>query len=200
MNEPLPTLRLLRDQIFGLYAVVPAEQVEAVRRRLIDIGAPFGLDAEGADRLRRPDSGTFLFGAGAGDALRCLKAADIAYAVEPGWVLDAQSYGPPVDRLLLLGDKNPPFFEGEALVVPDGEDPWEGGLPPIDYAVLGLAREHLPELLRLASNPEWCHATGDAPLHAVRAIAAVGGDEAPEALLRLLRATEGETGTGCATR
>ncbi len=78
------------------------------------------------------------------------------------------------------------------MVVTDDEAPQEDDLVPVDYRRLGLGREHLPELLRLATNTEWNHAMGDATLHTVRAIAAVGGGEAPGALLRLLQETEGE--------
>ena len=166
MNEPQPALHLLRDQVFGRYARVPASEVEAVRRWLVECDVRFGLDPEGADRLRREGCGTFVFGNGAQD-LDQLRENGVAVATE--YTLDEQSFRPPVASLLELGAAN------------NAND------DPCDYAALGLTRVDLPELERLAGNPEWNHVNGGAPLHAVRAIAALGGAEAPGVLLRLLR-------------
>lgn len=168
MNEPLPTLHLLRDQVFGHYAAVPVAEV-AMWRGLIDgIEARYGLDPEGAERLRRPGMETFVFGNDAED-LALLRRSGLVNEIPTEYTLDEQSYRPPVASLL-------------DLPADDYSDD-----DPCDYAALGLTHEHLPELERMASNSEWNHSNGGAPLHAVRAITALGGAEVPGVLLRLLQ-------------
>lgn len=84
---------------------------------------------------------------------------------EPG-----SSYWPPVDQLVRLGD---PRAAGPA---------WA------DYCALGLSREHVPELIRLATDEALHTAEAEtaavwAPLHAWRALAQLEAAEAAAPLL-----------------
>lgn len=83
----------------------------------------------------------------------------------------AAGYGPPVDRLLALGDPR--------------EQP-----EPFDYPALGLGPEQIPALIRLATDPvlNWSDAESRevwAPLHAWRALGRLGAVAAVEPLLGL---------------
>lgn len=81
-------------------------------------------------------------------------------------------YSPPLDRLLTAGE---PAFDEE----------WR------DYAQLGLTPEHVPELIRMATDMSLHQAEGDrpeiwAPLHAWRALGQLRAEAAIEPLLQLL--------------
>ncbi|MEI6149206.1 MAG: hypothetical protein WCS01_08945, partial [bacterium] len=83
------------------------------------------------------------------------------------------AYHPPVAQLLKLGE-------------PDQ------GRKPVRYGKLGLARQHIPELIRMATDAELNDGDPDgdlvwAPLHAWRALAELRAEEAVVPLLGLLR-------------
>ena len=84
--------------------------------------------------------------------------------------MSKRSYDNPVDTLLTLGD-----IRGER------ERP--------DYVGLGLAREHIPELIRMATDMDLYWAGSDteevwAPVHAWRALGDLRAEEAIEPLLQ----------------
>jgi hypothetical protein len=87
-------------------------------------------------------------------------------------------YSPPLDRLLTLGD---PFT---------GRAEWE------DYAALGITREHVPELIRMAVDPELNEYPDSdsplvwAPIHAWRALGQLGAVEGIGPLLDYAQANE----------
>lgn len=86
-------------------------------------------------------------------------------------------YPPPVDRLLTLG-------EGAA-----NTHPWP------DYREMGLTEEHVPELVRMATDEGLNDAPGDtpevwAPLHAWRTLGQLRAEAAVEPLLSLLHESE----------
>lgn len=83
------------------------------------------------------------------------------------------SFTPPVDRLLGYGEWKV------------RRDPWA------DYLSIGLTREHVPELIRMATDVLlWYSGEGTAtqwaPLHAWRALGQLHADEAAEPLARWL--------------
>lgn len=83
------------------------------------------------------------------------------------------NYPPPLDRLLRLGEP-----KGLAFT--------------LDYRTLGLASEHVPELLRMVLDEELHTAPGKSPLvwapvHAWRALASLKAETAIEPLLNLLQ-------------
>lgn len=83
------------------------------------------------------------------------------------------AYPPPLDRLLGLGSL---FTRGGA---------WR------DYSAMGFAAEHVPDLIRMASDPKLDHADQDdpwiyAPLHAWRALGQLAAPEAAAPLMDLL--------------
>ena len=85
--------------------------------------------------------------------------------------MDDRAYEEPVARLLVLGD-----------VRTERERP--------DYLGLGLGREHVPELIRMATDPDLNHGDSNspdvwAPLHACRALGELRAEEAIEPLLLL---------------
>jgi HEAT repeat protein len=88
------------------------------------------------------------------------------------------TYAPPVNQLLTYGD---------ARVVS------RGGWP--DYLELGLGPEHIPDLIRMATDNELNWANSDslevwAPLHAWRALGQLHAEEAVEPLLSLFEELE----------
>lgn len=89
-------------------------------------------------------------------------------------------YAPPVDKLLTCG-------EAERT----GPDQWP------DYRELGIGSEHIPELMRLAADPELNEADSDslevwAPLHAVRALGQLRAQSVIPSLLALLDQLAGD--------
>lgn len=87
-------------------------------------------------------------------------------------------YAPPLDQLLQLGE-------------PDGHDAADW----LDYRAMGMGPEHVPALIRMATDEELNGASPEAvevwaPIHAMRALAQLGAVEAVEPLLELFRAHE----------
>ena len=86
------------------------------------------------------------------------------------------AYDPPVDRLFTL---DPP--PGPAAAWPD-------------YLALGLGREHVPALVRMATDPALSRSTDErelwAPLHAWRALGQLGDPAAAAPLLDFLAALD----------
>jgi Protein of unknown function (DUF1186) len=83
------------------------------------------------------------------------------------------SYAAPLDRLLTLGKAW-------------GSQPWP------DYLALGLGSEHVPDLIRMATDPELNEAVSEssavwAPAHAWRALAQLHAADAAPALAQLFR-------------
>lgn len=83
--------------------------------------------------------------------------------------MNAVAYPPPVDKLLTGGDLR-------------GTSEWH------DYRALGLGPEHVPDLIRMATDHELNWADGDspdvwAPVHAWRALGQLRAEEALEPLL-----------------
>lgn len=82
------------------------------------------------------------------------------------------SYPPPIDKLLTLGDAS-------------GMIPWP------DYLALGLGPEHIPDLVRMATDDELNNAGQEslevwAPMHAWRALGQLRTESAAEPLTNLL--------------
>ncbi len=91
-----------------------------------------------------------------------------------------ESYTPPVDKLLTYGD-------GREI----GENPKDWP----QYLELGIGPEHIPDLIRMATDEELRWAESDtlevwAPIHAWRALAVLHAEEAIEPLLPLLDEAE----------
>src|SRR5262249_2678963 len=87
------------------------------------------------------------------------------------------AYPPPVAQLLTLGE---PSIK---------EEKW------IDYASLGIRTEHVPDLIRVVTDPELIEASSEsiqvwAPVHAWRALGQFRAVEAVAPLLHLLRQEE----------
>ena len=96
--------------------------------------------------------------------------------------MDVTSYPPPVDKLLTLGD---------AREVGTNVKEWS------IYLELGLGPEHIPDLIRMATDKELRWAYSDtlevwAPIHAWRALGQLRAEAAIEPLLSLLDEAEGD--------
>src|SRR5437868_15487820 len=92
--------------------------------------------------------------------------------------MDITSYPPPVDKLLTLGD---------GREVGGTRNQWS------IYLELGLVPEHIPDLIRMATDEELRWAYSDtlevwAPIHAWRALGQLRAEAAIEPLLSLLHA------------
>jgi HEAT repeat protein len=91
--------------------------------------------------------------------------------------MDINSYAPPVDKLLTYGDAHE-----------HGGDPQDWP----EYLELGIGPEHIPDLIRMATDEELRWAEPDtlevwAPIHAWRTLGALHAEEAIEPLLSLLK-------------
>lgn len=91
------------------------------------------------------------------------------------------SYQPPVDKLLTYGDAQ------------GATDNWP------DYLALGLTADHVPELIRMALDPElysvdWNHPQFSAPIHALRALGQLHAEAAIDPLIPLLDKTDDDDG------
>jgi hypothetical protein len=90
------------------------------------------------------------------------------------------SYSPPVAQLLELGEE------------PARQSPWH------DYLALGLTREHVPELIRLLTDPDVQEYDEESargfwpPIHAWRALGQLQAEEALDPLATLLKEPEDE--------
>jgi len=87
-------------------------------------------------------------------------------------------YSPPLDKLLTMGE-------------PQGGDEWP------DYLKLGLGPEHVPDLIRMATDPELNRGDPEsrevwAPLHAWRTLGQLRAEAAVGPLLTLLQDSEEE--------
>src|SRR5207247_2747483 len=91
--------------------------------------------------------------------------------------MSINSYAPPVDKLLTYGDAHE-----------------HGGNPQDwpEYLELGIGREHIPDLIRMATDEELRWADSEslevwAPIHAWRTLGALHAEAAIEPLLSLLK-------------
>lgn len=97
--------------------------------------------------------------------------------------MSTTSYTPPVDKLLTLGEPEP--------FVPDK---WP------NYLELGLGPEHIPDLIRMATDQELSTADSEsveswAPIHAMRALGQLHAEAAIEPLIQLLTVQAGDEWT-----
>ena len=169
----LPPLELKQDPQLGRFLCVPATEADEVAASLQDAGIRFQRDPEDAVRLTRPGQVTFVFGKhNAGMVSGALQADGFFVQLDPLVTLTVDSYRPPLEQLLRRGElKNHDFT--------------------LDYGQLGIASEHIPELIRMATDAELHTASGDtpavwAPVHAWRALAGLRAEAAIEPLIRLL--------------
>lgn len=93
-----------------------------------------------------------------------------------GFVMEINRYPPPVDKLLTYGDCRELY-------------PWP------DYLELGLGPEHIPDLIRMATDEELRWADSEslevwAPIHAWRALGQLRAEAAIEPLLPLFEEAE----------
>jgi len=173
VNE-VTTVVLKTDQVLGLFACVDEAAAEDLRECLIESGVRFALDSERAARLAEPGKRTFVFGWQDPHGVRDV-IMDYGWEVQvhPGVILTEKTYRPPLDQLLSLGE---PRRSARSASCP----------------ALGIRREHVPELIRMATD-EKLH-TGPAgspipwaPVHAWWALAELRAEEAIVPLLGLLR-------------
>lgn len=172
-TEPVPTIVLRSDPLLGCYTRLPVELVAEVAESLAEDRLRFELDPTSAARLAEPSTRVFVFGAQHPAGVRqVLEDWDYEVVLDPAVVLPEQSYRPPVEPLLSLGE-------------PSGRD------LSVHCAALGLGHEHVSELIRMAVDPE-LHSGPQAsrivwaPVHAWRALAALRAEEAIVPLLGLL--------------
>jgi hypothetical protein len=105
----------------------------------------------------------------------CLRCDSILAQVEPRDDAPSLDYEAPVSRLLSMGAPG----------------------QPMEYAALGIAQEHVPALIRMATDPNLHQAFSEsdevwAPLHAWRALGQLRAPAAIEPLVGLLRLVDEE--------
>ncbi len=164
---------LKNDPALGLYVCIDAADVESLCAWLDDEEIRYDLAPEGSERVAEPGTSVFSFGQQHRLGIRdLLEDYGIQAEVDPGIALSEQAYGPPLDRLLRAG-KLP--REGEKGC----------------YAKMGIGREHVPDLIRMATD-EALHTGPEgsqivwAPVHAWRALAEFRAEESIGPLLGLL--------------
>jgi len=169
----IPIIVLRSDPLLGCYMRLPVEFVAEVTESLTEDRLRFELDPPEAARVAVGGERVFVFGAQHPVGVRqVLEDWEYEVVLDSSVVLPEQSYRPPVEALLSLGE-------------PPGRD------MSVDCAALGLGREHIPELIRMAVDPE-LHSGPQAsqivwaPVHAWRALAALRAEAAIVPLLGLL--------------
>ena len=174
MNEETSTVALKTDPELGLYVCVEHEDRDWLRSYLEDTSLRSEIDPGLAARLAEPGKHVFVFGhqhpLGVRDVL-----VDYGYAVELAseLVSSEKAYRSPLDQLLALGES--PIGDTGA-----------------NYAALGIGRERVPELVRMALDEELNGGPSEskivwAPVHAWWALAELRAEEAVVPLLGLLR-------------
>lgn len=165
-------IQLKHDQIFGAYACLEAAEVDPICARLQEARLEFTREPERAERLAEPGRRTVrFFDASPEELTEALAAGGWRVEVLQGFS-PTPPYGPPLDRLIRLGE-----------IV-------RGGRTSDSQA--GFSAEHVPELIRMATDTELHQAPQDqpavwAPLHAIRALGELKAEAAIEPLVRALR-------------
>ena len=173
-SDDTPPIPLRKDSELGLFACVPEIEADGLVDWLVESRCYFSLDEGRAARLAEPGSRTFLFGAPHPRVIRDeIEEYGLKVQIDPTVVLPEDSYRPPVDKLLLLGEarRQHSIF---------------------DCSTLGLTPEHVPELIRMALDEQLHVGPGDskivyAPVHAMWALAELRAEAAVVPLLGLLR-------------
>ena len=172
MNE-LPPLELKQDRTLGRHVVVPLDDADDVAAAFHEADIPFQLDPEPASPAGTPGQVTFRFGRMNVATVRdALLDWGFGVQVDPLVTLAEDSYRPPLEQLLRLGETKSKDFT-------------------TDYVALGFTAEHVPELIRMMSDEELHTAAGDnlavwAPIHAWRALGGLSAEPAIGPMLALL--------------
>ncbi len=165
---------LKTDHLLGLYALVDVAVSELVRARLAKMDVHFTADPAQASHLAKPGKSVLVFGRQHPLGVRdSIASRDIPVEVDPSVVLAETTYGPPLAQLLSLGEP--------------GKDDKD-----VKYRKRGLGPEHVPELIRMATDEELHTGPADsdiywAPVHAWWALGELQAEEAIVPLLSLLR-------------
>lgn len=175
MNETLLPIKLRRDQVFGLFAHLPPSQADAVVDYFKECRAPIVLASKWAARLDRDGLVTVLFPgrlAVVSDRLSDYGATVVVSAAEAE--PENRRYGPSVESLLALGDREARRFEREVVALPK------------------FTAEDIPALIAMASDDELHRVPGNtaiiwAPLHAMSALGILRAEAAVGPLLEQLR-------------
>jgi len=177
MTSAQPIL-LKADPILGLYTRVDLQAAERVRARLAKGDIRFTVDPEQASHLAETGKTVLVFGGQHPLGVRDAIATRGMVAVGPDVILAETTYRPPLEQLLHLGE---PRKQGKV----------------VKYTERGIGREHVPELIRMATD-EALH-TGPAgseiywaPVHAWWALGELRAEEAIGPLLGLLRRVDEE--------
>jgi hypothetical protein len=170
---------LRTDQVWGVFASVDEADADSLCATLTEAHVRFATDLEEAARVAESGSRTFFFAESLPQRLRGVLANyDIPATVAENRPPHENKYRPPVEQLLR---------RGQTSLRATGTD----------YAALGLGREHVAELIRMATDEElhggppgspvvW------APVHAWWALAQLRAEEAIVPLLALLRRVDDE--------
>jgi len=175
MSEPITTIDLRRDQIYGLYAHLEPALADAVTDYFEECRTPVIRDFPGTARLAREGQITVIFPGSLSEVRTHLSDYGATVAVpKAGPAIENRRYTAPVDALLAHDPIYPSDHKGELRVLPE--------FMPAD----------IPELLRMATDDELHRAPEIttavwAPIHAIRALGNLRAVEATEPLLAQLR-------------
>ena len=176
--EPSPLI-LRASGAHGLFTLVDEIDAENLRAFLTEDDMEFSFNPPGSEHLAQPGKALFVFGRQhprvVADALE-LSGMDVV--IDPDVVITEDLYHPPVRQLLSLGEFN--------------------GRPKQDYVALGLSRNEVPDLIRMATDYQLHDGPGDslvvwAPIHAWRALAQLRAEEAIAPLVKLFRRIDDAT-------
>ena len=173
-SDDAPPIPLRKDSELGLFACVPEIEADGLADWLVESRCCFSLDDGRAAQLAEPGCRTFLFGVPHPHVIRDeIEEYGLKVQIDPTVVLSEDSYRPPVDKLLLLGEARRQHSM-------------------FDCSTLGLTPEHVPELIRMALDEQLHAGPGDskivyAPVHAMWALAELRAEAAVVPLLGLLR-------------
>lgn len=175
MTNPLPII-LNACGALGLFAHVDEVDAGNLRDWLTEDGIVFSIDPSEAERLAQPGKVIFVFGRRHPRVVAdALELCGLEVEIDPDVVLTEDLYHPPVSQLLSLGQ------------IRGGEKR--------DYAALGLSRNDVPALIRMATDYQLHDGPQGSPvvwssIHAWRALTQLRAEEAIGPLVELFHRAE----------
>ena len=172
LSDP-PPITLKADDQAGLYVLYDADRAEDFCECLAADKVEFWFNPPNAEHLAQPGKAIFVFGKEHPRAVANeLEMVGAQVVIDPDVVFPEDLYHPPVKQLLALGEAH----EDEKLI----------------YAALGLSQNHVPALIRMATDDQLHNGPPDslvvwAPVHAWRALAELRAAEAIGPLMDLFR-------------
>jgi hypothetical protein len=171
-SDPPPVILKANGRV-GLFVHVDEAETEELRDCLTEDNIVFSFNPPEAEHLAQPGKAIFVFGRRHPRVVaEWLELCGEEVVIDPDVVITEDLYHPPVKQLLSLGE-----LRRDAK---------------LDYAALGLSRNDVPALIRMATDYQLHDGPQDSPVvwspvHAWRALAQLRAEEAIAPLVELFR-------------